>query len=119
MNDTWTYSHGIWTEIFPSTNPGNRSYGSMVYDAHDGYRVLFGGWWVNTWCGCQAAILKDTWKFAGGAWKALGWGPPGGYGGQLAYDAKTGYVLEFGGYGNLGATKAPYSKETWKLRAGA
>jgi len=64
LGDTWTFHHGVWTEIFPSKSPSARQGAAFAYDTADRVAVLFGG---NTSYG--TTLLADTWTFAHGAWK--------------------------------------------------
>jgi hypothetical protein len=83
----------------------------MVYDAADGYAILFGGtsgWFPST----------TTWIFANGSWTPLLLNPsPAGrdYPG-MAYDAKDGYVVLFGGVSNGAYSRA--LGDTWKFTHG-
>ena len=67
-NETWTYVHGVWTVL----GPGPSLVGCltdiwlcqdvMVWDAHDGYVLLYGGWnGTTTW----------TWTFLHGKWSEV------------------------------------------------
>ncbi|MCI4363124.1 MAG: PKD domain-containing protein [Thermoplasmata archaeon] len=80
----------------------------MVYDASDGYVVMFGG-------GNRTAEFTDTWKFSAGVWTPLM--PPSSPSVRswpaMVYDAKDGYVLLFGGvYGGNDFS------DTWKFSQG-
>jgi PKD repeat protein len=91
-----------------SARPAARWADGMVYDAADGYVLMFGG-------GNRTAGFADTWKFAGGVWSPLM--PPSSPSARswpgLVYDAKDGYVLLFGGVeGGI-----PHS-DTWKFSQG-
>ncbi|MGI0053249.1 MAG: hypothetical protein ACREC5_00905 [Thermoplasmata archaeon] len=94
-SDTWTYLAGTWTEL-PIPGPSPRSGESMVYDATDGVVLLFGG---ELDCGnVSCPISGDTWSYHHGAWKELAiGGPPARLDAPIAYDARDGYVLLFGG----------------------
>jgi PKD repeat protein len=58
-NDTWTFVNDTFTELAPSVAPPPDQYGSIVWDAADGYVMLFGG-------DDGAIVLDSTWA----------WGPP-------------------------------------------
>ncbi len=109
--NTWKFSAGMWTNI---TSPGDPTGGSMVYDAADGYLVLFGG--------------KDTWKFSAGTWtKITSTGPPDRYGPAIAYDTADGYVVLYGGVSGSLCVGGPcgqhpnslHYSDTWKFLDGS
>lgn len=93
--------------------PSNRQYASdqMVYDAADGYVLLFGG---QNYTGTRDA---DTWTYHEGVWTQLrpSISPTGRDTASMTYDAVDGYVLLFGGFsgsiGDLG--------DTWTFRGGS
>ena len=115
--DTWAFSSDHWTELFPVSAPPGRWGGEMVYDASDGYLLLFGG--RN-----DTQYFNDTW-----AYNATGWhqipttaapSPRGNSG--LTYDLADGNVVLFGGsMGNVpigsGSPQAFYN-DTWTYHAG-
>jgi hypothetical protein len=113
LADTWTYNAGIWTKLTPTTHPSARGTQAMVYDAADGYVLLFGG---NTLNG--GTLFGDTWTFSGGIWTKLHptTAPSPRYGMAMAYDAKDGYVVLFGGQGptSLYNDTWTFSHGTWK-----
>jgi Galactose oxidase, central domain len=80
---------------------------SLVYDAADGYVLLFGG--------TNGTLKGDTWSFAGGLWTHLHPknAPSPRYGEAMAYDAPAGYVLLFGGYTGVTAFS-----DTWSFVSG-
>ncbi|MFI5417629.1 MAG: kelch repeat-containing protein [Candidatus Lutacidiplasmatales archaeon] len=116
FGDTWTFVHGVWTDITPTLNvsPPARSLGQMAYDPIDKEVVLFGG---ITHLGSGAVlVLQDTWVFSHGRWTNLtgnlSKAPPPRYRAGFAYDPVDRYVLLFGG------TSAVYPKgvlynDTW------
>ena len=59
--DTWVYSAGHWTELFPQYPPQGRSDASFAYDPALGAAVLFGGQGYY-------GVLDDTWWFDNGSW---------------------------------------------------
>ncbi|MDE1820107.1 MAG: PKD domain-containing protein [Euryarchaeota archaeon] len=97
-----------WTE---TVVPPQRSGAAMVYDAADGYVLLYGG------SNAQSSTLTDTWKFLGGVWTPLS---PSTYPSarteeSMTYDSVDGYVLLFGGlYGS-----STYLGDTWKFVGGS
>lgn len=92
-SDTWTFQNGTWTQIFPTVSPNARGLGGMVWDAADGYLLMYGG------MSGQYDIHSDTWTFVGGQWHNLSLlsHPPPLLSPALAYDPVQGYVLLFGG----------------------
>lgn len=111
LNDTWTYSHGVWKELHPALSPPARSIASMTYDQGDGYVLLFGGVITEG----TNLVLNDTWSFTGGVWTHV-YSPtspqarvyPG-----MAYDAADGYVVLFGGNNDTAELN-----DTWTYQAG-
>ncbi len=105
QSDTWTYSAGNWTRLTTNASPPARSLAGLVYDASDGYVLLFGG---------QAAsgVLNDTWEFTAGGWTRVTplVAPPWYQGETMAYDAADNYVVLLTGW-------IPAS--TWTYHAGA
>lgn len=111
-NDTWKFEAGRWTLLTPGEAPPPRLYAAMTYDATDGYVLLFGGLGGPT---NTLRALNDTWKFEGGRWTNLTSSkhPTARYTAGMAYDAKDGYVLLFGGVGSSTGLDA-----TWKFVRG-
>jgi N-acetylneuraminic acid mutarotase len=98
LNDTWTYDPALnsWAEVEPmGERPPERWLGVTVYDSAHGMLILFGGAGVE-------GMLNDTWTYdtATGGWTArdpVGSLPsPRGFH-SLAYDARSGRVVLFGG----------------------
>jgi hypothetical protein len=89
----------------PRDDPG------LVYDAKDGYTLLFGG------CAKTPCPLGDTWRFANGGWLNMTTGlasaPGARAGATMVYDGHDGYVLLFGGAGNAGLLA-----DTWVFQFG-
>ncbi|MCI4346327.1 MAG: kelch motif-containing protein, partial [Thermoplasmata archaeon] len=110
---TWTYQNGVWTDISGNLNssPPKRYAAAMTYDAKDNETVLFGGY------DASAHYWSDTWTFANGTWtnltSKLSVHPSGRWRANMAYDAKDGYVVLFGGTDSGGT---PLS-DTWKFVA--
>ncbi len=99
-----------WTQLHPLTHPSGRSDAGMVYDAADGYVILFGGW-RGGYC------LNDTWTYRDGVWTNLSIPGPHSCHPAMAYDAADGYVvayLNFSRYGFSSSQPPPQSHtETW------
>jgi len=95
--DTWTYLHGVWTELSPPISPTGRDSTGLVYDATDNYVLLFGGYTPGS-----GGVLNDTWSFSDGIWTynayASTHGPSPRNSFDIAYDAATDYVILFGGH---------------------
>lgn len=115
-NDTWTYSAGSWTNVTSSSTsaPASRWRANMVYDAADGYIMLFGGSDLSA-----TTIYNDTWTFSAGTWtKTVPTGNPvGRFRGEMAYDSTDGYAVLFGGC--TSSACSPASSDTWKYVGGA
>lgn len=117
LGDTWEFnSVGTWAPIpTPLGAPSPRSLAAFVYDATDGYLLLFGG--VN-----GSVVLGDTWTFASGTWTKLTVSPSPGPtdAAGAAYDATDSLVLLFGGAtagSNLQDSTWIYRAGTWTLLA--
>jgi hypothetical protein len=99
--ETWKFVSGSWSKI--STPSAPPSFGPMVYDPKTGYVVLL--------------VANETWRFSGGSWSQLHpkHSPPGRFASGIAYDAKDGYVVLFGG---LNSSSRKFYGDTWKFSAG-
>jgi PKD repeat protein len=99
LNDTWTFSGGVWTNITPklTASPAARGWASLTYDQADQYLVLTQG--AN--CDPQASTnCSLPWAFTNGSWSRL---PnvsasvaelcSSYYGATSVYDSAAGYVL--------------------------
>jgi len=109
---TWAFSGGAWVNLTPVVGPGPspaRGNGGLVYDAADGYLVLFGG---SSPCG----VYNDTWTFSDNVWTRLvtSSAPPRLSQFAMTYDASDGYVLMTGGCCIGGVD----SRETWDFHGG-
>jgi hypothetical protein len=112
LGDTWKYQGGVWVNLTSQlvAAPPARSGASMVYDARDGYLLLFGG------TGTSGA-LDDSWRFVGGTWSPLavsGSVPSARSDAAATYDTTDGSVLIFGG---LSASGTPLG-DTWSYANG-
>ncbi|HZY70356.1 MAG TPA: kelch repeat-containing protein [Thermoplasmata archaeon] len=96
-----------------AAGPGFRWGAPMTYDARDGYAVLFGGS-VQPANG-PTRLFDDTWTYVGGNWTKLApaFHPSFRSCVSLAYDAKSGYVLLFGG-----ANNTREFSDTWTFAGG-
>ncbi len=91
--------------------PSPRDAAAATYDAKDGYLLMLGG------CAKPLCPQFDTWKFQAGAWGNLtlsaGTPPAARSGAAMAYDARDGYVVMFGGTGAAGVLG-----DTWTFQYG-
>ena len=65
-NDTWEFSNGAWKRLLTPQSPSARWDPDMVFDASDGYVLLWGGWY-----GFPNLAYNDTWEFEHGAWSKV------------------------------------------------
>jgi hypothetical protein len=87
--DTWSFSGGVWTQIYahPTSPPLVRDSHQLVYDITRNRMVLFGGY------------LADVWEFAGSTWTHVlttGW-PPAQDRHAMAYDSDRDVTWMVGG----------------------
>jgi Phosphoesterase family/Galactose oxidase, central domain len=114
LNDTWSYQNGTWTKITSAAGPSPRAGAVVAYDADCQCAVLYGGLSGNR-------SDDETWEYQDGNWTNLtsdvGTGPGGLAWASLAFDAATGELVLFGGYGGAGpnADTYSYSNATWLL----
>ena len=96
FGDTWTYAHGVWTQVNSSTSPGPRWFSSMAYDSTDRCVLMYGGVEQQT-----QFRYHDFWKFSRGNWTQLplnaSASPPALQGAALADDPADHEVVLFGG----------------------
>ena len=147
-NDTWTFSHGVWTNVtnmvsnphFGGLSLGYRAGQAEVYDGIDAYTLAFGGiecfqvmlepCQFNYTANQQA--LRDTSTFAKAStsnafpvWNERGPfpAPSPRYGASMAYDSNDGEVILFGGVqcwcmGSDGVPINTLASDTWTYSAG-
>jgi hypothetical protein len=102
LNDTWLFSGGRWALLPVALGPPASGGLNLVFDARDGYVVMFGG--TNS---------SETWKFHAGAWTNISHGTqpsPRWYAG-MAYDSKFSCVLLEGGLASGGTWE--FSRGSW------
>lgn len=107
-NETWSFSHGNWTQLRPPVAPSPRGFSQMVYDAADRYVLLLGG--ISSLVKWPSS-LNDSWTFANGTWTAGARAPgfTGTEGGlSVAYDNADGYVV-----GVTPAATLEYRRGSW------
>ncbi len=110
--DTWKFLSGAWREIPTTTSPGV-SFDDppvVVYDASDGYVVLFGG--DEGQCDCATNHL---WVFHGGVWTRdrVSNGPYATPDPLLVYDYARNAVLLFSEFGDFGSHIWAYHGGSW------
>jgi hypothetical protein len=111
---TWEYSNGTWSNQTANVTgaPQVSEYPGFVFDASDGYMLLYGGY--DNCLGGNAA----TWAFHNNTWTQIVTvgHPPVGIGFGMAYDPHDGYVVLYGGVNGRGPSGA--STQTWTYHAG-
>ncbi len=100
---------GVWTEVFPSLNPGERKSSAWAYDSINNVIVLFGG----------LAETSETWLYdlASETWeqKFPVVSPPSRAVHTITFDSKNGVVVLFGGYRTSHADEL---NDTWVYDVG-
>jgi hypothetical protein len=106
--NTWAYQNAKWTQLSPSNSPPGQYGGSMAYDPALNETVFFGGY--NSGSG---TYYNQTWVFSGGQWTNLNLAhaPTQRWRSNLAYDARDGYLLLFGGTNSAGTALT----DTWEF----
>jgi hypothetical protein len=113
-NQTWTYSQGNWTQLFPASAPSARLNPQMVYLPSSGDVLLFGGG-----SGAPSYLdYHDTWEFNGTNWSQVVTtrAPTGGPWDSMAYDPAASEVILFDS-GELYATGSDLAN-TWTFSGG-
>ena len=97
---TWILHHGVWSEDRTPTQPPVTPQAAMTFDAADGYVILEVA--VDESNISTTILVPYTWSFSDGIWTnrtlESSTTPPARYDAGLAFDAKDGYVVLFGGY---------------------
>jgi len=98
---TWTFSHGNWTDETTGTQPTGTDYGAMAYDSVLGKAVFFGGYAYSS--SCNFKIYNETWTYSNGTWtdatsNTIG-APPEDEAASMAYDDAAGAVVFLGDEG--------------------
>ena len=123
----WEFRAGQWTDIssqFTKVYPQLRVGGASIYDAMDGYVLLFGGSLclllpINSLSRCSPmAILGDTWIYSNSSWSERypSPTPSARLGASIAFDSNDGVVIMFGGYGTANSNFT--LNDTWEFWAG-
>lgn len=110
---TWEFQNLTWKNVTPSVAPSPRGWTMMTYDASRQAVILFGG--SNS---AETVSYNDTWQFKSGAWTNItpSLSPPARARGMLAWDARDGADVLFGGFGLYGQ---PDYNDTWEFENGA
>jgi hypothetical protein len=104
---TWLFKDGAWQPLLTKSEPTRApvlGQQDLVYDATDGYLLLFGS-------------HQNTWNFSNGHWARLQPGiyPRGRIQFGMTFDGVDGYVVLFGGQVPLGrgCLACQYLNDTW------
>lgn len=115
--NTWIFDHGSWSEDRNTLQPpaGADTSSEMVYDASDGYVVLFEG-------APSYGPSTVTWVYSAGTWSNVTSmstaKPPERQDSSLAYDGASEVVVLFGGYCAGSCSGNWYFNDTWTFHAG-
>lgn len=92
LGDTWVRDQQGWHQLAPTQTPSPRTGARLVFDSRRDVCVLVGGETAN-------GASSETWEFAAGTWqlRASGYPPASAFGG-LAFDARRGRTVLYGGY---------------------
>jgi N-acetylneuraminic acid mutarotase len=91
---TWEWDGAAWTEITTKTQPTNRQFSQMVYDANIKKTVLFGGYNSN--------YIDQTWTWDGTLWTRVKNNPaPSRALATMWYDPLMKKTVMYGGVGRL------------------
>jgi hypothetical protein len=106
LGDTWTWNSATWSEQHPASRPPARS--SATIGVAAGQVVLFGGV-------APTAALGDTWTWDGTAWtqRQPANSPIPRFGASMAFDARGGQLVLYGGMTLDLMLGADYSTWTW------
>jgi hypothetical protein len=128
LDDTWAFlPNGTWSNITSTASPTHanspieRQYPNVVYDAGDGYLLMYGGQGT-----AGHGALGDTWEFSNGVWTNVTSRvpqPAPSAAGAFAYDTGDGYAVLFSGIGPNKVAKGTGHTETtdnytWTYSAG-
>ncbi len=116
LDDTWAFSKGSWTELFPSTSPPATDFAAMAYDPNMSAVILFGGQIEETQ---GATPVNTTWDFQYGTWTNVttSIAPSPRLSPALAEDPLLGGLILFGGSQNYPYAEVPES-DTWTFVRG-
>jgi PKD repeat protein len=95
VNDTWTFSHGVWAQSTTFPRQPFPIDDELTYDSVNSY-VMFAGITES-----NPQNYGQVWSFLGGVWTLEANSDPGLQWDPLAFDSNAGYVLQLGGNGSL------------------
>ncbi|MCI4372099.1 MAG: hypothetical protein L3K02_00415 [Thermoplasmata archaeon] len=114
-NETWTYTHGNWTQLSLPLSPAARVQPAVTYDPTTGDVLLFGGGSGNS----TYLSFSDTWEFTGTAWTPVNstlTPPASDFGAVMTFDtAINAVVMVDSGEQYAGG---PYLNDTWTFSGG-
>jgi hypothetical protein len=116
LDDTWAFTNGSWTQLFPSTSPPATDFAAMAYDPNISAVILFGGQIEEAH---GATPVNTTWEFEDGAWTNVtgSVAPSPRISPSLAQDPLRSGLILFGGSQNYPYAEVPES-DTWTFVAG-
>jgi hypothetical protein len=96
LNDTWAFSNGSWTELFPLQSPPPTDFAAMSYDPDLQAVVMFGGQIDQRGA---ATPTNSTWEFRAGNWFNVtsATAPSPRIGASLSLDPQRNGLVLFGG----------------------
>lgn len=115
VNETWTFSHGQWSQVNTFEPPADNYDAAMTYDDLT-HRVLM-------YCSCKNAggfAVGQTWEFSAGTWNQVTTAtvpPPPGWDVELTFDSADGYPLLLAGAANVQPGSWP-TNGTWAFANG-
>lgn len=120
--DTWEFKDSAWVNLTSHLTPSPPDLSSqLVFDAADGYDVLFGGAYPTGPC----ETLDFEWTFQDGSWTNVSGdaesGPGGAHGvwgAGLTYDPELSAVLAFGGNLDSSPGNCYSASMTWEYSGG-
>ncbi len=117
LGDTWTYAHGVWTEVSPALSPTPRYGAVLVNDPRDGDLVLYGG---ETDAVPGGYYANDTWIYEDQNWTELPTEdtPPGRLWDSASFDCASDAVVVFGGQANHYKSYNSTQSATWAFEGG-
>lgn len=119
-NDTWVYDppatdneQGVWTQKFPSSNPGRLARNQMAWDTQNNQIIMHSGL-IWSGHGVTGYITGDTWTYdpdngSEGAWTLAYNNGPNIYHHAVEWDRQNNQLILFGG----GYNSSNLSNDTW------
>jgi hypothetical protein len=123
LTDTWSFQGGVWSNRTSAsgTPPPSEPLNPMVYDASDGYVLLFGTYPSAASGFLSTDLQPETWSYLGGVWSnrthLQNPSPPGRSDASFGYDSGNGAAVLFGG-----VSTDPYGNplgDTWNFSGGS